>query len=401
MPSFAAFTWAADLPTYEAIKGNRPIGLRTTGRHSREIPFVAMVGEGGAMTKLGGLCGTFLLVLGCSSADLPSPAALGGGGGNSLPGGALGGDSQPANATGGIAGTGSPTGDSQTPPNTPGSGGAGGTAAVVPDATDGVGGTGSSTPMSALDAQASPSDTTAADVPPVIDTSKPQPDLAPAGDGPSVVPPVCSSAGGTCASNSCCAGTTCVNVPELGGAFCAGICETGGDCVSGCCVALQNGGNACALASYCTTCKKAGQEGCVTDVDCCMGAICIQETSGGQETRTVCKDRCTAGSECASGCCAPLTNSSDHVCSAPNFCATPTPPSGTLGTGTYDVTVSRESQDLYKVQFKMTWIKTQFCYEYVYFDRAILIWNGKFASGNRVVFSGGRTCDVVDVLVGQ
>jgi hypothetical protein len=65
------------------------------------------------------------------------------------------------------------------------------------------------------------------------------------------------------------------------------------------------------------------------------------------------------------------------------------------------VTVSRESQDLYKVQFEKTWIKTQYCYEYVYYDRATLIWNGKFASGNRLVFSSNRACDVVDVLSGQ
>jgi hypothetical protein len=217
---------------------------------------------------------------------------------------------------------------------------------------------------------------------------------------------VCRQAGDSCAgaAASCCSGTTCVNFPELGGAFCSANCTTGGDCVSGCCAPLTSGsGSVCAPAARCAGCKKAGEENCQGDDDCCNGSSCIAElNSQGQVTRTVCKDYCTANANCYSGCCAPVQNQTYRVCSAPNFCPTPAPPpSSSYPPGTYNVTVSRESQDLYRVQLQKTWIKTRFCYEYVYYDTATLLWGGKFATGNRITFSSGRSCEVEDVLTGQ
>ncbi len=229
-----------------------------------------------------------------------------------------------------------------------------------------------------------------------------QPDLVP--DTSPDAAPVCVQAGGSCAgaSGSCCSGHTCVAFPELGGDFCTANCTTGDGCTGGCCVPLQNGaGSVCAPAPRCATCKKAGEENCQSDADCCAGAACISESnSQGQVTRVSCKAYCAANANCYSGCCAAVNNQTYRVCAAANFCPTPAPPpvSGGTAAGTYAVTVSRESQDLYKVQFKTMWIKTQFCYEYVYYDKAILVWNGKYASGNRITFSSGQYCDVVDIL---
>jgi hypothetical protein len=91
-----------------------------------------------------------------------------------------------------------------------------------------------------------------------------------------------------------------------------------------------------------------------------------------------------------------------YVCSAVQFCPTGVvPPSSTYLPGTYPVTVTREDADLYKVQGKTVWIKTQFCYQYVYYDSATLVWGGAYATNNRITFSSGQWCNVANVLVGH
>lgn len=216
--------------------------------------------------------------------------------------------------------------------------------------------------------------------------------------------PICGQAGTACAlpGSPCCTGTTCVTFPDFGGDFCAADCTTGDGCNSGCCTGLVNGGAVCAPSSYCATCKKAGEEGCQSNGDCCNGSACITELSGGVATRNVCKDYCTANSACYSGCCAPVIDATYFVCSASNFCSSPSPaPISSQPLGTFTVTVSREDANLYKVQGKSLWIKTQLCLELVFFDAASLTWGGKYASGNEIAFSSGNKCTVVDVLVGQ
>lgn len=234
----------------------------------------------------------------------------------------------------------------------------------------------------------------------------PQPsDALPAGsDGPIVMIDAfsCGNAGESCASARCCVGNTCVTLPGLGGDYCAAGCTTGSDCVSGCCAPLANSTKSvCAPATACM-CKRAGEEGCLTTADCCAGSSCVEETSGGQVTRTVCRDYCTADTQCYSGCCAVVANATYRVCAAASFCPVPAPPPAVpQTTGTYSVTVSREASNLYRTTSgPRVWIKTRLCFEFVYYDRAILVWNGRLASGNRITFSTGRSCDVDDVVGG-
>jgi hypothetical protein len=297
----------------------------------------------------------------------------------------------------------------------PGAGGAGGTAAGAADASGGGGGAqvvtwdaalaedGAAAPDAGGDAPRAP-DSATPDAPPAAsDAGAPLDsalaDASPPADGGGGS--MCVQAGSSCKTGACCAGTTCVEFPD--GDFCSANCAVGMDCVSGCCAPLKSGGAVCAPSSFCATCKKAGEENCQSNADCCAGALCISELSGGVVTRRVCKDKCTANNGCVSGCCAPIIDSTDRVCSAQNFCGgTAVPPtSGGRASGTYAVTVSREESDIYRVQGERTWIKTRFCFEFVYFDRATLVWGGKFAVGNKITFSSGRSCDVEDVLVGQ
>lgn len=72
-----------------------------------------------------------------------------------------------------------------------------------------------------------------------------------------------------------------------------------------------------------------------------------------------------------------------------------------LSPGTYAVNVTRDAQDLYAVTGQSMWIKTQFCFEFVFYDAATLVWNGKFFVSNKITFSSGKSCDVVDVFVGE
>jgi len=67
-----------------------------------------------------------------------------------------------------------------------------------------------------------------------------------------------------------------------------------------------------------TTDEVCGLPGDACDVDvapCCSLSMCIS-----YQQSTWCADTCTSNSQCKSGCCAPLSNSTKRVCSAASFC---------------------------------------------------------------------------------
>lgn len=80
------------------------------------------------------------------------------------------------------------------------------------------------------------------------------------------------------------------------------------------------GGNsgAAGRADISAPCRDAGAE-CSETASCCEGSTCIVTP----ESSTLCAANCIAGSECQSGCCAPLRNGIVSVCSPPDYCATP------------------------------------------------------------------------------
>ncbi|WP_267226596.1 hypothetical protein [Dyella silvae] len=67
----------------------------------------------------------------------------------------------------------------------------------------------------------------------------------------------------------------------------------------------------------------------------------------------------------------------------------------------YKVTVTRKPQDIYEVQGGQVYIKTRYCYEYVYTDDAILrIDSPAGYSIGKLIFNSGTSCDVEKVLSG-
>jgi hypothetical protein len=143
-------------------------------------------------------------------------------------------------------------------------------------------------------------------------------------DGGSVDPAAseagaCIAAGGNCrgTSNACCNGTTCVfDTKDTSKAVCAATCLKDSQCNSGCCKVLIEGTEAvCAPATYCAgSCSAPGQD-CRSRA-CCANATCVDSTVTG----TSCAARCAVSSQCASGCCAPLDNTGELVCSPATFC---------------------------------------------------------------------------------
>lgn len=142
---------------------------------------------------------------------------------------------------------------------------------------------------------------------------------------PVVVPPpaeagaACVDFGGDCkgAENSCCNGTTCVFDPaDPSKAVCATNCLSGDQCNTGCCTVLIAGTAAvCAPTRYCAgSCVQPG-EACDVGT-CCPNAVCV----GSTVTGISCAARCINHSQCVSGCCAPLNNTGELVCSPQTFC---------------------------------------------------------------------------------
>lgn len=70
---------------------------------------------------------------------------------------------------------------------------------------------------------------------------------------------------------------------------------------------------------------------------------------------------------------------------------------------TYKVNVSKESDNLYKVNYQSgnVYIKTKYCYEIAMFDDAILVYDG-YSYDNKIIFlSNNETCEVDKVLSSQ
>jgi hypothetical protein len=67
----------------------------------------------------------------------------------------------------------------------------------------------------------------------------------------------------------------------------------------------------------------------------------------------------------------------------------------------YKVDVTRKSQDLYEVTGQGIYVKTRFCYEYVYYSEAILKIDAPagYTIGEIIfVGSGGNKCDIEKLL---
>ena len=75
--------------------------------------------------------------------------------------------------------------------------------------------------------------------------------------------------------------------------------------------------------------------------------------------------------------------------------------SGAFASDYYKVEVTRKSQDLYEVVGQGVYIKTRYCYEYVYSSEAILKIDSTVGYNiGEIVFvgDGGNKCDVERVL---
>jgi hypothetical protein len=75
--------------------------------------------------------------------------------------------------------------------------------------------------------------------------------------------------------------------------------------------------------------------------------------------------------------------------------------SGALASDYYKVEVTRKSQDFYEVQGQRIYIKTRYCYEYVYSSEAILKVDSEtgYTIGEIIfVGEGGSKCDIERIL---
>jgi hypothetical protein len=66
----------------------------------------------------------------------------------------------------------------------------------------------------------------------------------------------------------------------------------------------------------------------------------------------------------------------------------------------YRVSVTRLDQDLYRDMSSRVLIKTRYCYEYVYGDDAVIVWDGPYSYSNKMVFSSGSACEVAGIYRG-
>lgn len=64
----------------------------------------------------------------------------------------------------------------------------------------------------------------------------------------------------------------------------------------------------------------------------------------------------------------------------------------------YRVNVRRVEQNLYRDTTSRMYIKTRYCYEYVYGEDAILVWDGPRSWSNKLIFDSGSECDVEGVF---
>jgi hypothetical protein len=122
----------------------------------------------------------------------------------------------------------------------------------------------------------------------------------------------------TSTPNACCSGVCLENLNDPSQAhYCAAVCTADSQCESGCCATLSDSTTkACGQRGFCPeTCAAAGVA-CTTSADCCANETCVTPSN-------TCAANCTTGSQCESGCCAALTNTSaTGVCSDPIYCST-------------------------------------------------------------------------------
>lgn len=132
--------------------------------------------------------------------------------------------------------------------------------------------------------------------------------------------------GNACTRNDDCCGwddgsSSCFNSGEFPAPFgqCVPSCTADVDCATGCCIETDLGNMVCAPAGFCGACSLDGQ-GCETNGECCdfepdLG-LCVD--NGALDTGQ-CVRFCSRDLECATGCCAPLTDGRT-VCSPAAFC---------------------------------------------------------------------------------
>jgi hypothetical protein len=210
------------------------------------------------------------------------------------------------------------------------------------------------------------------------EAAKTEPDCT----SPAALAGLCKGKGGSCgAAGTCCDGLSCVD--HGGYSACEEPCQTAADCESGCCTDLYDTGvTICAKLAACENpCKKRGEvceqgsattpnnccqgdclksetpdfDGCRPhcrknedcDTGCCRqysdsnegfcvgadwctcspigaecgkGGCCEGSTCAGKDGSFSCKQLCTQASDCATGCCDPLSDNSAKVCQPPNYC---------------------------------------------------------------------------------
>ncbi len=150
----------------------------------------------------------------------------------------------------------------------------------------------------------------------------------------------------TCTNNAECCGypsLACSSVGNPGGpTTCVKACEHSSECGSGCCFSIIGVPNGyCAAASMClprgpvidagsvdtvtpVTGRSCGlpSSTCSSNGDCCgyssqpRLSACVSSPNAG----LVCAAECSTGADCVSGCCVPIENSVDRLCSHPSRC---------------------------------------------------------------------------------
>jgi hypothetical protein len=122
----------------------------------------------------------------------------------------------------------------------------------------------------------------------------------------------------TCTSAADCESHCCWPAGDsgscVGADYCGTACASPTDCETNCCVVGLPGeaGGRCAPAKACSSamCLQAAAA-CGGDLGlCCEGLICTAPAG----SSAACSPRCTTSTECASGCCAPITGTDDKAC---------------------------------------------------------------------------------------
>jgi hypothetical protein len=144
--------------------------------------------------------------------------------------------------------------------------------------------------------------------------------------------------------------------------------------------------------------------GCGTgQVQCCAGSVCVNigASSG-------CAATCSAGADCASGCCIPLTDASASVCTAASECTPVDPEAQTPTTPptfaeSYELTrVDRIARNHYRARSGTTElvIETRLCLALTLLDDGLLARRDSLEEFKLYIDNtSGDVCDVADIYV--